>query len=358
MQLISSRAALTGNRISCALHPLSIGNRQMKKQTLFIILPLLLLFSSCATILNHADVQLRMVAKEGTQLVVNGDTLKPVYEGYYKVRVLRSKAALNVIAFDETRRKAFQLPAQNSFAYRLNAYPGPHLWTGFLIDKKNPRRYTYPRKIQVKMDDENVSYIVFPYNQTHPERSIIFKLSPHRLSGLYMPALEIGFEKTHSCLLSTNLTISGLLNTGILFNNGIQPKLCGYRVALEERLYFAESAPAGTYMSFELDYLNKKEKKEGTFLIDDGLNSISYKDTYQVNRSCYTAYLQIGHQWIFNHFSAELFTGVGLRYRDVETIFSPPSSEPTRPRKFPDMDFPGKSFIISIPLNFRIGLAF
>lgn len=329
----------------------------MKRQILFFLTPCLLLFTSCATLLNPPDVKIKVVTRPDAHLVVNGDTIKPVHAGYYKIRVKRSKESLPITTFNDTVSKTVEIPAVNSFAYCLNIYPIPHLWTGFLIDRNNPKRYSYPRKTQIKLNGENISYSHVPYNVKPAHGSTIIKFVPHRVNSLFMPALEMGIERRHSHILSTNLMVASLLKEAFIESHKeIDLNPVGYRVAIEERMYFLQSAPTGPYLAFELDYLNKSIVKEASF---ENKNAYTlYRSTYRIDRQNYNAHLKLGYQRIVNHFSVEFFAGLGIRYRSVIHTYVDPAMEKERVPHFGDMDHKGKYFTISVPLNVRIGLAF
>ena len=140
-------------------------------------------------------------------------------------------------------------------------------------------------------------------------------------------------------------------------DNGIDLNPVGFRVAIEERMYFSRSAPAGPFLAFELDYLNKRTVNEASFLRSESPFGF-YRATYKIDRQNYNAHLKMGYQRILNHFSMELYAGLGIRYRSVTHTYEDPAMEKEKVPHFGDVDHKGKYFTISIPLNVRIGLAF
>src|SRR5665647_1925327 len=108
-----------------------------------VLLILILAFSSCATIFNAKTTYVTVITSKPSKMILEGRTLN--YTGTKKtINVERKKAPLNITVFNDSVTKTVDIASINSSAYWLNLYPNLHLWTGFLIDAKTNKRYSYP----------------------------------------------------------------------------------------------------------------------------------------------------------------------------------------------------------------------
>src|ERR1035437_3460426 len=130
----------------------------MRKSALFVIL--ILILSSCASVLNRSTKTIYITTTTPAKVVVNKDTLR-TFQHKIPVEVQRQSADLNINVFNDSINKTVTIKHRNSFAYWLNAYPTPIFWTGFLIDKKNPKRYTYPTRMYFDMTDTTNTYLSY-----------------------------------------------------------------------------------------------------------------------------------------------------------------------------------------------------
>ncbi len=142
----------------------------MKKSALLVIV--ILFFSSCATVLNYPIKTIYITTTTPAKVVVNKDTLN-TFQSKIPIWVYRKSTDLKIRVFNDSVNKVVSVKHKNSFAYWLNAYPTPLFWTGFLIDKNNPKRYTYPTHIYFDMSDTTNTYT------THDPRSKKGKIDLH-----------------------------------------------------------------------------------------------------------------------------------------------------------------------------------
>ena len=111
----------------------------------------LLLFSclafgccSCATILNPSHKAMTIYTPSPSKIIIKKDTLQTEGNEVHFL-VPRSKEPLNLRVIADSSDHSLSIPAKSSFAYFLNiAY---NYGLGMLVDQKNPKRYTYPRRI-------------------------------------------------------------------------------------------------------------------------------------------------------------------------------------------------------------------
>ena len=125
-----------------------------------VLIIFVLTFCSCATVLNSKTRRIDITTTEAAKIIVNHDTI-PTVNNRIVFRVPRQADSLKIKIVGNRISKTAIINAENSFAYWLNAYPSPMLWTGFLIDKKNPKRYTYPGRLYLNMSDSSSPVFLF-----------------------------------------------------------------------------------------------------------------------------------------------------------------------------------------------------
>ncbi len=331
----------------------------------FCTLLLLLAFCSCATLFNSKKAHVSVLTSEPCYMALGKDTLLNFTDRRF-VAVERSRGPLLITAFTHQSAKTVAVKSRNSFAYWLNAYPNWHLWTGFYIDTKTKKRFTYPGTIYIDFGSADSSYLTYkPLNEPFSQYSNILKISPLMLGGFFNAAVEISYERRTGKSFSTQLTASYLLPLAFWFD--YRPDLKGFCVAAEEKYYYRGSALHGPYVGLEVKYLKSQYTDIWTFgirdpLLDTTYNYTNYLDTFGIKKFIFTFNLKLGKQIVINRFAVDLCAGLGLRLRDV-THFDriDPSGEMERPRH-PNLYYSnnrdGRFWTISIPLNVRIGWAF
>lgn len=326
-----------------------------------------LIFSSCATILNTPTENLSIITSTPCKVVVNKDTLKNISTHNFAT-VERSKYPLLISVFNDNNSKSVSIKSRNSFAYWLNLYPSIY-WTGFIVDKNNPKRYGYPQTIYIDTNSERPNYLNYePLDSAMSKYNNIIKFTPLKLTGLVNPALEISYERKTGDYFSTQIMGSYLLPESVLDPvNGFNPNIKGYRLAVEERFYLNKSAPFGPYVGLELNYMKNRYKDIWNFGVKDifsdtAYNNTNYPDTFGIRKQTFSINLKFGYQLFVKRFSFDFYAGLGLRYKDVRYFDRKnPDDEmemPRHPNIFYISNLPGKYWTISIPLNFRIGWTF
>ncbi len=119
----------------------------MSRAVLCIAIVSLSLFS-CATIINSSHTTVEIYSR-APSIVIGNDTLhvqnQPVH-----ARVERHKLPLRIVEISDTLSREILVSSKKSFAYYLNF---PYTYgLGALVDMKNERRYTYPRRIYFEKD--------------------------------------------------------------------------------------------------------------------------------------------------------------------------------------------------------------
>lgn len=329
---------------------------------------LILTFSSCASLFNAKYTNFKIITNVPSKLILNGDSLN--IEGTNKLVTLdRSKKPFKVTAYTDSVSKTVSVKAVNSFAYWLNIYPSMPFWTGFLIDAKASKRYTYPRIVYINLTKNDSRYLTYqPLSESYHKHSNILKITPLKLIGLVNPAFELSYERKTGNSFSTQIMASFLLPRSVWFNdNDINHDIKGFRVSLEEKFYFKKSAPIGPYIGLEFNYLKNRYKDTWNFGVenvytDSTYNFTNYADEYGINKQTYSLNFKFGYQQIVKRLSFDIYGGLGLKYKDVVHFdrMNPDDAMemPRHPNVFYITNRNGRSWTVSIPLNIRIGWTF
>lgn len=187
----------------------------------------ILTFYSCATIFNSRTKNIDIVTTTPAKVILNNDTFSTVHN-QISIKVLRRREPLKIKIVNDSVSKTILINAKNSFAYWLNAYPTPIFWTGFLIDKKNPKRYSFPGRIYINMSDSSNKYLLFdPRNR---KGQLYLNLSFPWVNNFYLKpdnenaklnsgffGVGIGLDYYHDSQQFLNLSASSVMNFVIPF---------------------------------------------------------------------------------------------------------------------------------------------
>ncbi len=337
----------------------------MKKNCLYVtFLALISILSSCATVLNSKQVNLKIITSEPSNLVFQKDTIKNLSTDKY-ITVNRDNKPLTLTVYNDSVAKTVVIKPRNSFAYWLNIYPNYVLWAGFYIDTKTKKRYTYPSATYIDFAVKDNSYLSYePLDSVYRKYQNIFKTTPLKIVGITNPAIELSYERKTGRSYSTQLMASYLLPMSLLdISSKFNPDIKGYKVGIEEKFYIKKSAPIGTYISAEVSYLNNKYYHNSLFTVQgspDGFKD--YDDLFEVRKQNLSFNFKVGHQIIKKRLSLDFFAGLGLRYKNVKHFGrANPEDELATTRHFNFFEITnreGKYWAISMPLNIKIGRTF
>lgn len=338
--------------------------RIMRKIGLIVLISLLI--CSCATLFNSRTENLTIITSEPSKIVVSHDTSN-FYLTQQNLIVPRSKEPLNISTINPTSSKSISIKSKSSFAYWLNLYPSS-AWTGFLIDMNNPKRYSYPRTIFINTRSKENSYLTYkPIDSTISKLNNIIKFTPLKLVGLSNSGIEVSFERKTGNYFSTQIMASYLLPSNFLDAYDYKPMYKGFRLGIEEKLYFKKSALYGPYLGLEFNYMKNQYKNISWFGVkniysDTTYNFTNYPDSIRIHKQTYSINLKLGYQYFVNRFSFDVYVGLGARYKDVvhlDRINPKDDMEmPRHPNFYYITNLNGKYWTLSIPLNFRIGWTF
>ncbi len=338
--------------------------QQHKPGVCFLLTIAAIGMSSCATMFNSADTRVKIITTQPVSMVVNGDT---VANGVSQKQIIvkRNNKPLTVTVTGDSISKTVHVKPVNSFAYWLNAYPNWHLWTGFIIDTKTKKRFTYPKNVYIDTQQSDSSYLT--YNTSVRTHSNVLKLSLSALSNPVNPGIELSYERKIHARWSSQVMMTWLL-PGSLLNSGndIDLGIKGYRIGFEQKYYFRRTAPRGMYASAECSFLQNNYTAQWNFgvenITDTSYHNTNYPDDFDVSKKTYTFNLKSGYQLFYKSWSMDLSAGIGLRYKDVRHFnrINPQDQMewPRHPNIFYITNREGKYWTVSLPLQVKIGWSF
>jgi hypothetical protein len=134
------------------------------QKTNIILWAMLLLLSSCATVLNRPAQKVRIASEPGLKIIsvntlgsLDSSSVKPGKRGVYYVR--RGNTPLVVTIQANNITKTIELKPTKSFAYWFNIYCNYGI--GMLVDKNSPKRYAYPSDNYIGSRDSAVKVTRF-----------------------------------------------------------------------------------------------------------------------------------------------------------------------------------------------------
>lgn len=332
----------------------------MKKQ-LFNSIQLLLVLnlSSCASIFNSRQTHTSIVTNQPSIFTINGEENSQIIK-QKEIWIDRTSKPLEIIVESTENKKTVTVNPKNSFMFWANIY---NYGIGMLIDKNNPKRYYYPRTIYIDLQDSLKTYQTYiPNKRINDTLKNQIKFTPFKLIGLMNPGFELAYERKTSSKFSTQFMGSVLFD----YKNS-NATLAGFRTSIEEKYFYRESAPIGPYLSFEINYLQKKYYDTWNFGIADiyynpDYANTNYSDTYGINKKTLSFNFKWGYQTIINRFVFDFYTGLGLKYRDVQHFDRINPSDEMENTPHPNIylisNREAKEWSISLPLNVKVGWVF
>lgn len=189
------------------------------KPTVYALLFSLLL-TSCASIMNQPYKNITVYTTEQSNIIHNDDTVK-TENNQADLIVERKKEPIEITAVSNSNTKTVEVKSKNSSMYWYNIVSNYGL--GMLIDKNNPKRYSYPGKIYINSADTLPKY--YKYGQVNNKGELYLHVSlPHINSFRLAPENEsvkintgfwgitLGLDYYHAKNQFLNLNITGVMD--------------------------------------------------------------------------------------------------------------------------------------------------
>jgi hypothetical protein len=336
-----------------------------------IILVLLTLsLSSCASLFNSPLTRTKVILSEPSKLTINGEENNNIVD-QKEIFILRSNEPLKILAESAANKKEISVEAKNSLMYWSNLLFSS--WIGMLIDNNNPKRYDYPKTIYIDLKDSlQTTQAYRTYDKKYDAFKNQIKFTPLKLIGSFNSGLEVAYERKTSKKFSTQFMGSLLFNSLVLKNEESPTSLEGFRASIEQKYFYNESAMLGPYVSFEVNYMQKKYYDTWSFgdipadydpySYPNSDKVIYYSDTYGINKKTLSLNFKWGYQTIIDRFVIDAYIGIGPKYRDVRHFdrinptYKEEGVDDLNIGRFGKREV--KEWSISIPLNVEVGWAF
>ena len=187
-----------------------------------------------------------------------------------------------------------------------------------------------------------------------------------KLVGMTNAALELSYERKTGKGFATQLMGSWLLpESAVHWLNNIHSHTKGFRTSLEEKYYYSwKKTNARGYIALEANYMWSRYQNISRFGPSSWQDSINlnYEDTFNIHKQTLSINLKWGFHYVRNHFSFDVFAGIGYRYKWVSHHDRINPADPAEGTRHPNiylMDMEeGNRSALSLPLGIRLGYAF
>jgi hypothetical protein len=182
-----------------------------------LVLLHLILLNSCATIMNDRHTTTTLYTNSPTKVVVNQDTFSTV-NNQLPLSLLRGKKPVSILIITDSAEKVHSINSKNSFAYYGNIIC--NYGVGMFIDRNNPKRYTYPRRVYLNVSDTLNEFLTV--ERSHKGKVFLHLSLPHVNSFLLSPenesartntgfwGISIGLHYFHQNNQFLNVSVSGV----------------------------------------------------------------------------------------------------------------------------------------------------
>ena len=136
--------------------------------------------------MNQPYKNMTVYTTEPSKIIYSQDTIKTT-DNKANLRVERKKEAIRIVSTTDSLTKTLYVESKNSFMYWSNIFCNYGI--GMLVDRKNPKRYSFPQRIYVNSADTISRY--YRYGQADNKGELYLHLSlPHINSFRLTPENE------------------------------------------------------------------------------------------------------------------------------------------------------------------------
>lgn len=214
---------------------------------------------------------------------------------------------------------------------------------------------------------------MIPVPAKYEKGTFIVSLTPLKIIAPVNPLIEVTGEKKVNASFSAAAMFGYLLPANYVHRNdsATNPNTRGLTAGLEGKWFIHRSAPQGFYTALGFNYLENHYRASANFehSLPDTIfppTILNYRDTFGIYKQTYTINLMIGYQRIFKRFSVDIYSGLGLRFKNVQHIGRKYPGDYFSSRTYGDFGVnyfyltnrPGKYAVLAVPLNIRPGWTF
>ena len=189
------------------------------KKKALILLSVSVLLASCATLNNEPYMNIFVHTTEPSRLVLEEDTIE-TKNNKARLEVERKNEALQIMAITDSLSKSIEVAPINSFNYWINIVT--NFGIGMLVDRGNPRRFGFPRRIYLNSADTISRFFRHPQSDNQGEIHLHLSL-PHINAFSFTPeheatkisvgfwGLTVGLDYYHSRNQFINLGVTEIV---------------------------------------------------------------------------------------------------------------------------------------------------
>ena len=155
----------------------------------FYILAVSVFLSSCATIVNQPYKYVTVHTTEPSSIIFEHDTINTT-DNKAHLKVKRKNEALSFVTTTDSLTKSVRIKPESSIMYWANIICPYNFGLGMLVDRKNPKRYSYPDKIYINPTDTKENYSIYGQANNKGELYLHLSLQPFINSILMKPKNE------------------------------------------------------------------------------------------------------------------------------------------------------------------------
>jgi hypothetical protein len=284
-----------------------------------ILLAIVVLSSSCATIFNSKQRDVLIATDRPAYYIINGDTSKREQLNKYHTYT-RTNTPLNLQFIADTIVKEIHIKPSLSGTSILNLGFGYFSLIGFGIDLLSKKGYKYPDIIYVEMDKSGKKFQrELPFLRLEKRHAI--KVLPLRSILRFYNGIEIGYEYAFDNSFSTEIRFNKLLrNTNYQRLVGDITDISGFSVVLEPRYFFSKTGFKKFYFAGELRYFQAQHKAKLKYTIPNTL--FQFNENVNVEKQSFSLAPKIGYQFEYKSLVFDFAIGLGVQFNDVTYNYS------------------------------------
>ena len=286
----------------------------------FLLLFVISLNFSCATLFNRKEVKISIQAPKDTKITI--DSVSKIVENEKLIfNAKRSKDSLQIKLENDNTSYEHKLKSKNSFMFYYNFFHNYGI--GALIDLTNDKRFTYKRKLAFEYDSISNSFIETKYNSHYFKKNdLLVYTSPIAAIDLFsQPMLTLGIEY----FVTRNLSLSAELGFSYFNPRKTDVEVIPYKGNLQRfevkfhnliNLFNLEND--SEYIGLEARFIQRQFSDDINYnFIDNPLEEEIFENI-AVKRNLNIYNLKYGFILPLNdHFYFDIYTGFGVRIADV-----------------------------------------
>lgn len=330
------------------------------------LLLLVILMSSCATIVNQSYQDINLRSNESAKLLIAGDTLTLNENQTLSVNVKRERKPLKIVVLDKLESSKINIISHRPAHYWANI---ASLGIGFVVDEIGNRHRVYPKKVFLDLSNSAAIYTpYFPMEDALIKDKNRLSITPTILAGHFNPGLEISYQRLVGSKSAIQFSMTSLFNRDSQYSRNAS----GFRAGVEIKKYTQNQEKTRFYSSVNLEYFEKNHladftvwDEDETVNRDDNLyNDIDSESRLTVDKTYISLTPRVGiEHYLSEKLVVDGFFGMGFRYRQSQVSGLDPDLS-IRRDLFSNLfestlsNGPRNALTLNFDLNLRIGWVF